>query len=158
MFFFFNLSLFHFRESNLFQTPHHAATTFSSYQATCIAVVYTCTNRYAPAWATVMGNHTLPINQECVKQIWNGQCYDQKLKGLCQTRLSSPMLSLKMLHEWRYTKLFIMRKAVNMICIFWFFLQLSVNWCLGKPGFSHKLFCQELSEEWNVNMRKPQVL
>lgn len=103
-----------------FKHHHHAATTLGSYQATCITVVCTRANRYVLAWATMTGNHTLFVDQEWVIQIWNGQSYDQKLKGLWETRSSSVTLSLKMLYEWRYTKSFVMRKAMHMICIFQF--------------------------------------
>lgn len=118
-------------------------------------MLYTCTNRYAPAWAATTGNHTLSVDQEWAVQICNQQ---KKLKALCQARLSSLMLSLKMPCEWRYTEPFIRRKATHMICIFHFFNVFLWTDTLENIHFSHNLFCQEFSEEWHVNVRKPQTL
>lgn len=119
-------------------------------------VFYTYTN--VLYWISMMGNHILLANQEWIMEIWNGQSYDQKLKEPCQTWFSSLTLSHNSLYEWRFTKSFVMGKTMQIICVFQFFMLFygPMPWKTG--GFSCNFFCQELSEEGNLNVRNPQVL
>lgn len=106
----------------------------------------------------MVGNHTLSADQAWIMQIQNGQSYDQKLKGPCQACFGSLMLSQKVLYEWRFFKSLVMGKAMQMICVFPFFMFFyePVPW--KTYHFSCNFFSQELSEEEKLNVINPQGL